>query len=82
MSLAQQLDEIRANAAKRIPEPARDLMHRATQELEDSGALNRVIAVGDKLPGFNLPNQYGDMVSSAELLSLGPLVLTVYRGSW
>ena len=82
MSLAEQLDVIRAGAAKRIPEQTQELMHRATQELEDSGIADRVIRVGDKLPSFNLPNQYGDMVSSAELLDVGPLVLTVYRGLW
>ena len=82
MSLAEQLDAIRANAADRIPEPARALMHRATEDLERSGAAARAIQVGSKLPEFELPNQYGDMVSSAGVLSHGPLVLTVYRGSW
>jgi hypothetical protein len=82
MSLSEKLDAIRAGAEKQIPPPALELMHRATQELEDSGATKRVIAVGSALPDFTLTNQHGEPVSSASLLGTGPLVLTVYRGLW
>src|SRR6266513_1026868 len=37
---------------------------------------------GDPLPGFALPNSYGQEVRSADLLAKGPLVLTFYRGAW
>jgi hypothetical protein len=82
MSLAEKLDAIRANAAEEIPEPARELIHQATQELVESGAAGRIVGAGDKLPSFSLQNQYGDSVSSDALLDSGPLVLTVYRGEW
>ena len=35
-----------------------------------------------RLPDFVLPDADGALVSSAELLSIGPLVLTFYRGIW
>ncbi len=41
MSLSERLDAIRAGAAKQIPEPAREVMQRATQALEDSGLARR-----------------------------------------
>ena len=71
MSLAEQLDAIRASAAKQIPEPARELMHRATQELVDSGAAGRIVGVGSQLPSFDLQNQYGDPVASESVRMRG-----------
>lgn len=82
MSLADKLDEIRAASATRIPEEKRAVMGRATQELRESGILDQVIRVGDGLPPFALPNQSGAIVSSDEALARGPMVLTVFRGSW
>ncbi len=37
---------------------------------------------GDPMPGFLLPNAEGALVSSAELLARGPLVLSFFRGAW
>lgn len=50
--------------------------------LRASGVLDRVIKVGDRLPPFALKNAFGEEVRSSELLANGPLVLTVFRGSW
>jgi len=47
-----------------------------------SGILNGVIKVGDPLPRFALQNAVGQEVRSSELLANGPLVLTVFRGTW
>jgi peroxiredoxin len=44
--------------------------------------MDGVIKVGDSLPGFNLPNSNGTMVSSNDLLAKGNLVVTIYRGHW
>jgi peroxiredoxin len=40
------------------------------------------IQVGDTLPLFNLANALGEPVSSTDLLSKGPLLITFYRGEW
>ncbi|MBU2870634.1 peroxiredoxin-like family protein [Colwellia sp. E2M01] len=40
------------------------------------------IKVTEKAPSFILPNQQDILVSLAELLKNGPVVLTFYRGSW
>jgi hypothetical protein len=82
MSLAEQLDGIRAGAATRIPEGKRAIMSAATVALRESGILDGVAKVGDQLPGFALPNADGGMVQSADLLARGPLVLTFFRGTW
>ena len=57
-------------------------MHRATDDLRSSGILEGVIKVGDRLPAFALKNAFEEEVRSSELLASGPLVLTVFRGTW
>ena len=57
-------------------------MHRATADLRASGIMDHVIKVGDRLPLFTLKNAFGKEVRSEDLLAAGPLVLTVFRGSW
>lgn len=80
--LAERLEAIRQGADKRIPLDKRAIMHRATANLRASGIIDSVIKVGDPLPPFMLKNALGQEVRSADLLATGPLVLTVFRGSW
>ena len=80
--LAEQLETIRQGADKRVPPDKRAIMHRATADLRASGIMDRVIKVGDPLPPFTLKNASGQEVRSEDLLATGPLVLTVFRGSW
>lgn len=82
MSLAEKLDEIRAAGAKRIPEDKRVIMGIANKELFESNIMDGVVKVGDRLPGFALPNAFNETIESSELLAAGPVVLTVFRGVW
>jgi peroxiredoxin len=40
------------------------------------------LAVGDRAPGFRLPDATGKEVSLADRLDAGPVVLQFYRGDW
>jgi hypothetical protein len=80
--LAERLARIQEGANQRIPPDKRAIMHRATDELRASGIMDGVIKVGDPLPSFALNNSRGREVRSADLLAKGPVVLTVFRGSW
>jgi hypothetical protein len=82
MTLAERLGAIRQGADKRIPPDKRAIMHRATDDLRTSGILDGVIEVGDPLPPFALQNAFGQEVRASGLLAGGPLVLTVFRGTW
>ncbi len=82
MNLTEQLASIREGAVDRIPEASRVIMHRATDDLRDSGIMDRVLKVGDAMPAFNLENTSGETVSSADLLAKGPLVVSFFRGKW
>ncbi|MDD9926510.1 MAG: hypothetical protein OXR03_11850 [Rhodospirillaceae bacterium] len=82
MSLAEQLDAIRAAGSSRIPEDKRAIMGQATADLRESGILDGVPKVGDTLPDFSLQNAQGVEIHSSDLLSQGAVVLTVFRGVW
>jgi peroxiredoxin len=59
-----------------------EAMHRATAELIVSGQAGRALKAGDKAPDFVLNDPDGKPVSSRDLLTKGPLVLSFYRGVW
>jgi peroxiredoxin len=40
------------------------------------------LKVGDKAPGFTLPNQKGQARSLADALARGPVLLGFHRGTW
>src|ERR1700758_5626027 len=44
--------------------------------------IMRPLGAGDPAPTFMLPDPDDVMISSAELLENGPLVVTFYRGIW
>ncbi len=82
MSLEQQLAAIRDGATKRIPAERLATMHRATEQLQQSGLAQRAVGVGDHMPEFSLRGQAGNEVRSSDLLTRGSLVLTFFRGVW
>jgi hypothetical protein len=82
MSLAEKLQSIREGATQRLGADDLRQMAQATAELRQSGIMADALKADDQLPPFVLPNQDGLMVDSRQLLAAGPLVLTLYRGSW
>ena len=82
MSLKQQLAAIREGATKQIPVESLAIMHRATEQLQQSGLAERAIGVGDQMPELSLRAEAGNEVRSSDLLARGPLVLTFFRGVW
>lgn len=82
MSLKDELAAFRVRAESKRPPEIVAAMHRAVDELRASGALGRVLKVGERAPEFTLPDQHGQPASSATLLARGPLVVTFYRGVW
>ena len=82
MSLESELSKIREWAKEKIPAENREHMLAEVAKLRDSGILNSIIKVGDKLPPFSLKNERDETVTSDDLLAKGGLVLTVFRGHW
>ncbi|MCF8481861.1 MAG: AhpC/TSA family protein [Rhodospirillum sp.] len=87
MTLQSKLDAFKADfeASKppyNVPQSVIETMRRATAELIASGAAQRALKAGDRLPAFTLSDPDGNAVSSNDLLSKGPLVISFYRGVW
>jgi hypothetical protein len=82
MTLEERLTTIREEAARRQPPETQAIMHRSIEDLRTSGILSRVAKVGDRAPGFSLPNAFGQTVSLDALRARGPVVLSFYRGRW
>lgn len=82
MSLQDALDKMRAKFEANLPSEIVSTMHRATDELLQSGIMESVLKVGDPAPEFSLLDSDGKMVSSAALLRNGPLIVSFYRGVW
>jgi peroxiredoxin len=78
-SLTEQLAEMLANFPD--DEEGRALRLRSIEEVKRSNQAPGLV-VGEQIPVFTLPDAYGRQVSSAELLSHGPLVVSFYRGAW
>ena len=82
-SLQDQLDAITARTRSLVQPERLALSESATAELFASGIEDRVLTVGASAPSFALEDaRTGKPIHSADLLSLGPLVVKFFRGRW
>jgi len=82
MSLKEDIDKLKEQSSRNIPEETLNLMLTDTGSLKQSGIVEKSLKAGDKAPSFLLPNVNGEIVSLEELLARGPVVLNFYRGGW
>jgi peroxiredoxin len=67
---------------KYVPAPMLAVHARVIAGLRAQGLAATSLAVGDRAPEFLLPDHNGNMVSSAQLLRQGRLVVCFFRGRW
>ncbi len=82
MSLKEELEKFLAQFKKDVPEEVCNIISTESERLAQSGISDQSLKVGDKAPAFSLSNGAGKTVSSNDLLSKGPLVVSFYRGGW
>src|ERR1700748_2085225 len=82
MSLQEKLDDITAQTRNLVQPERLELGERAIAELFAAGIEEKLLRVGDVAPAFALPDANGKLVRSADLLALGPLVVSFFRGRW
>src|SRR5271156_2378724 len=71
--------------AKYVPADVQAIHHRTVAALANQGFASQVLGnfgVGVKAPSFELSDHNGKLVSSADLLTKGRLVLLFIRGRW
>jgi peroxiredoxin len=76
--LAERKDKI----TKYVPAATLECHARVIAGLKAQGLADKSLAVGERAPEFSLPDHDGNMVSLAELLRRGRLVLCFFRGRW
>ncbi|KAI1412749.1 AhpC-TSA-domain-containing protein [Hypoxylon sp. FL1857] len=81
MSLQTQLEALSAQFVN-APAELRDPINTARTDFMKTFDVSGAIQPGQKLPEFQLPDSLNKTVSSSELLSKGPLLITFYRGEW
>ena len=82
MSLQDRLNALKTNFESKAPKEALEIMHRATDDLRESGILNGILNLGAKIPDFSLKNADGTECHSKDILSESSMILTFYRGKW
>ncbi|MGN8200060.1 peroxiredoxin-like family protein [Salinisphaera sp. RV14] len=80
-SLTSSLAAMRIKFAKTLPAKASAVTNAHFEHLR-AQAMDGIKKIGDRAPTFELRDGTGQMVSSAALLSNGPLVVSFTRGSW
>jgi peroxiredoxin len=82
-SLQDALDRITQNTRALVQPERLAISERATAELLASGIEDRILKVGARAPDFTLPDALtGKPIRSSDLLALGPLVVSFFRGRW
>jgi peroxiredoxin len=74
--------ERKALIERYVLKETRDIHARAVAELKTNQVAAGILAVGSKAPAFELKDPNGKLVSSAELMSKGRLVICFIRGRW
>lgn len=80
--LRQIFAERKETIAKYVPADVQAVHARVIADLKRQGLAAKALGLGAKAPAFELSDQNGKLVSSAELLLRGRLVLMFIRGRW
>jgi peroxiredoxin len=81
-SLREIFAERKELIARYVPAEIQAVHARAVNDLRASGIENRALQRDAQAPAFELPDQSGRVVRSADLLNGGKLVICFIRGRW
>jgi peroxiredoxin len=81
--LQSQLDSITAQTRALVQPERLAVTDASVQQLLASGVEQRILPVGADAPAFALNDALtGKLVRSSDLLAVGPLIVTFFRGRW
>ena len=81
--LQAQLDSITAQTRGLVQPERLAVTDTAVRDLHATGIEQRLLKPGEMAPSFALPDAInGRLVRSSDLLAVGPLVITFFRGRW
>lgn len=80
--LAAELDGMREGFNASAPADVKEAFEQGVRDVDALGLIKTSVQVGQKAPGFELPNATGTTTKLADMLAKGPVVVTFYRGGW
>ena len=81
-TLRARLEHLTAQVRSLVPAAKLAPPGQFVEQLRASGVAERILGLGERAPGFELPDPNGKPVRSADLLAAGPLIIDFYRGRW
>ena len=81
-TLQTRLDTITAQTRELVQPERLAITDNAVHDLLSTGIEDAILPVGAPAPTFALKDARGKLVRSTDLLALGPLVVTFFRGRW
>ncbi len=80
-TLQEELNQFLQNVMQQVPA---EVLTTSSHEMDkiEKEQMPTGLSVGDIAPNFSLPDPVGNIVSLADLLREGPVVLSFYRGAW
>jgi|GEM_PF-5693401 len=82
MTIQIDAENIWTDLQKHIPAEVVDGLNIGWAEIMERNLAEPCLKMGDKAPDFALPSATGKIVTLADQLARGPVVLTFYRGVW
>lgn len=82
MTLNQELQQHKAQVRTKAPEAVQSTLAQATENLANSGIIDRTLKVGDRIPLFTLPDATQKSFNVTTALKKGSVVIAFYRGGW
>ncbi|PQA95955.1 alkyl hydroperoxide reductase [Chryseobacterium shigense] len=81
-TLAQQIHELNHTLSSQLPKEVLQAFEKSIEELKTSNLEESCLKVGDIMPEFFLPNTFGQILSSREILKKEKIIMAFYRGNW
>src|SRR5262249_38872189 len=81
-TLASQINALTASVREQAPAHVLEAIDAGIRGLAESGLAASALKVGQRAPGFVLPDATGRNVASSSLLARGPVVISFNRGVW
>ena len=82
ITLQEQLDRISQNTRALVQPERLATSERMVAELFATGIENGALKPGNMAPSFSLQDSHGRSVKSTDLLALGSLIVSFFRGRW
>jgi peroxiredoxin len=81
-SFNEQVKGLKEQIKNALPSEISAVFFKEAEDLGQSDVAKNALKPGAKAPLFSLPDATGNLISLAEALSKGTVVLTFYRGIW